>query len=389
MNKRWRLPLLAPVIVLGVDLLSASSFERMIGGPKTDRGVFVTPTSDGGYVVVGATSSYGAGGEDAYLVRTDSEGELLWARTFGGPGEDNGWQVEELSDGLLVAGFTSSFGAGGFDCYLIKTDSNGELEWSRTYGGEGKDRCWGMVAAGDGGNVLVGETTSEGAGEEDCLLVKVGSGGEELWSRTFGGERSDRCFSIARAEGGGFVLAGQTYSDGAGDRDAYILKTSSSGEFEWSKTFGGAASDVGHSVTAVPDGSFLMTGYTTSLSESGDDPYLVKIDAQGEVHWTRVLHLEGINHTLTGDLTHDGGFCLTGFSAHSERGASAAMLVKTDPEGHLEWSEEFFSSHTGQSLGYTVRATSDGGCVFTGHATVSGSEDLDMLLVKVEAEGDR
>ena len=102
-----------------------------------------------------------------------------------------------------------------------------------------------------------------------------------------------------------------------------------------------------------------------------------------------MLPLEGINHTLTGDLTRDGGLCLTGFSAHPERRASAALLVKTDPEGYLKWSEEFFYSHTGQSLGYTGRTTSDGGCVFTGHAAVSGGEDLDMLLVKVKAEGYR
>ena len=119
----------------------------------------------------------------------------------------------------------------------------------------------------------------------------------------------------------------------------------------------GAASDGGHSVTAVPDGSFLMTGYTTSLAEHGDDPYPVRIDAQREVQWSRVLPLEGINHTLTGDLTRDGGCCLTGFSAHPESRASAALLVRTDPEGYLEWSEEFFYSHTGHSLGYTVRAT--------------------------------
>jgi len=198
-----RFLLLAMVTLLGAADLSALGFERVFGGPDVDRGVHVSPTRDGGYIAVGITKSFGEGDEDIYLVRTDSEGALLWSKALGGPGEDNGWLVEEVSDGFLVAGFTNSSGAGGFDCYLVKTDSDGELEWSRTYGGEADDRCWGMVPARDGGFVLVGETASSGAGEEDCLVVKTDSRGRESWSQTFGGKAGDRCFSIALTDDGG------------------------------------------------------------------------------------------------------------------------------------------------------------------------------------------
>lgn len=374
----------ALAILLGGGSQCVLGFEKVIGGPDVDRGVFVSPTRDGGFVTVGVTKSYGAGDEDVYLVRTDAEGELLWFKTFGGPTEDFGWSVREIPDGFILVGFTKSFGAGGYDCYLVQTDPNGELEWSKTFGGETDDRCWGMARTGDGGFVLVGETTSIGAGEEDCWLVRTDSQGEEAWSRTFGGRAGDRCFSIALADDGGYVLAGQTYSEGAGDRDAYVIKASESGELEWSRTFGGAASDVGHSVTEIPGGSFMVTGYTTSLAPMGDDPYLIKIDLNGDVEWTRVLALEGVNHTLTGDVTTDGGFCLTGFSEYPKKRANAALLVRTDPEGHLEWHKDFLLTDSGQSLGYTVRATPDGGCIFTGHTTVSGAGSLDLLLVKVD-----
>lgn len=376
--------LLAMVTLLGAADLSALDFERVFGGPDVDRGVYVSPTRDGGYIAVGITKSFGEGDEDIYLVRTDSEGALQWSKALGGPGEDNGWLVEEVSDGFLVAGFTNSSGAGGFDCYLVKTDSDGELEWSRTYGGEADDRCWGMVPARDGGFVLVGETTSFGAGEEDCWLVKADSRGMESWSRTFGGEKGDRCFSIALAADGGFVLAGQTYSEGAGDRDAYVIKTSAAGELQWSRTFGGSASDVGHSITRTSDDSFMVTGYTTSLATMDDDPYLIKIDTRGEAQWTRVLSIEGINHTLTGDLAMDGGFCVVGFSEYPERRANAALLIKTDAEGQLKGYRNILLTDSGQSLGYTVRGTPDGGCVFTGHTTVNSAGSLDLLLVKVE-----
>ena len=144
------------------------------------------------------------------------------------------------------------------------------------------------------------------------------------------------------------MLAGQTFSEGAGDRDAYVIKTDSAGEFEWSRTFGGPDSDVAHYVTATSDGSFVVTGYTTSFAEMADDPYLIKIDGSGETEWVRVLALEGINHTLTGEQTSDGGLCLVGFSDHAASRARVALLVKTTPSGHLDWSRDILPTDEGE-----------------------------------------
>ncbi len=379
--------LLAVIAVIGVVIHTTTSFERVIGGLDRDRGVFVSPTSDGGYVAVGLTRSFGEGDDDIYLVRIDATGSVLWTQTYGGPETDNGWSVHESAGGLVIAGFTESFGAGGFDCYLIRTDLEGEMQWSKTFGGEDNDRCWALLPTSDGGYVLVGETTSFGSGAEDCYLIKTDASGNEVWSKTFGGEKGDRCFSIAQADDGGFLLAGQTYSEGAGDRDVYLVKTDASGNEVWSKTFGGPASDVGHSVTRTAEGDFVVTGYTTSFAIAEDDPYLIKIDARGQTQWTRVIAMEGVNHTLTGEQAADGGFFLGGFSDFGPNGANAALLVKTDGDGNLEWSRDLFVTTTGQSLGYTVRATSDGGSILTGHTTVGSTGDLDLFMVKVDREG--
>lgn len=379
--------LLAVIAVIGVVIHTTTSFERVIGGLDRDRGVFVSPTSDGGYVAVGLTRSFGEGDDDIYLVRIDATGSVLWTQTYGGPETDNGWSVHESAGGLVIAGFTESFGMGGFDCYLIRTDLEGEMQWSKTFGGEHNDRCWALLPASDGGYVLVGETTSFGSGAEDCYLIKTDAAGNEVWSKTFGGEKGDRCFSITQADDGGFLLAGQTYSEGAGDRDVYLVKTDASGNEVWSKTFGGPASDVGHSVTRTAEGDFVVTGYTTSFAIAEDDPYLIKIDARGQTQWTRVIAMEGVNHTLTGEQAADGGFFLGGFSNFGPNGANAALLVKTDGDGNLEWSRDLFATTTGQSLGYTVRATSDGGSILTGHTTVGSTGDLDLFMVKVDREG--
>ena len=379
--------LLFIIVTMWAAVHTTSSFQRVIGGPDVDRGVFVSPTSDGGYVAVGVTKSFGAGGEDIYLVKTDATGNVLWTQAYGGPKEDNGWSVHESAGSLVLAGFTESFGTGGFDCYLVKTNGEGVMQWSKTYGGAGKDRCWGLLSTSDGGFVLVGETTSSGSGAEDCYLIKTDASGNEVWWKTYGGDKSDRCFSIVQADDGGFLLAGQTYSEGAGDRDVYLIKTDASGMQEWSKTFGGAASDVGHSVTRTTEGDFVVTGYTTSFAIAEDDPYLIKIDATGHTLWTRVIPMEGVNHTLTGEQTTDGGFILGGLAEFRATGGRGALLVKIDAEGNLEWSRDIFHTTTGGSVGYTVRATPDGGGILTGHTTEGSAGDVDLFMVKVDGEG--
>lgn len=361
---------------------SGEEFEVVLGGKAQDRGVFVIQTTDGGYVSVGATQSQSKGGDDVYLVKINSKGTLDWSTSFGGAEEDAGWSVLEVSDGFVIGGFTKSFGAGGFDSLLIKTDLKGKVIWQKTYGGKGDERTWGLARSVDGGFVLIGETTGVTAEEEpDCLLIKTDDQGVEKWTRTFGGEKSDRCFSIV-PDDDGFVIAGQTYTYGAGDRDMYILKTDSEGKQIWSRTFGGAASDVGHSITKLRDSGFLVTGYTTSFAEDADDPYLVKVDAKGEVVWTRVIKLDGHNRTITGTETTDGNFCLTGFSVNRNVYGTAAILLRADANGNLKKVTNILPTQTGQSFGYTVSPTSDGGCVVTGHTTVNSSGDLDLFVVK-------
>jgi len=387
---RWSVAVLfATVGLVGAAAQeSTAGFIQTAGGPDFDRGVFVTPMRDGGYVATGVSRSFGEGDDDIYLVRTDGAGNVLWSRTYGGAGTDNGWSVQESGDGLVLAGFTDSNGAGGFDCYLAETDAAGEPRWSTTFGGTGSDRCWGMVPLAAGGFALVGET-AEPDGPEDCYLIRTDGAGRELWSRTFGGEQSDRCFSVAAAPDGGFAVAGQTYSEGAGDRDAWVVRTDASGNELWSQTFGGPQSDVAHFVARTADGGFLVTGYTTSFAENLDDPYLIKLDDEGRVEWTRVIAMPGINHAISGEQTADGGFILGGFTVLPESGMRSALLVKTDGEGAVEWSRDLLPTDDGESFGYTVRATPDGGAVLTGHTTVGSAGGPDLLLVKVDRTGGR
>jgi hypothetical protein len=149
-------------------------WQRTYGGTGFDNAFSVIQTSDGGYALVGATGSFGAGSNDFWFVKTDAIGSMQWNQTYGGTGDEEAWSVlETRSGGYAIAGETSSFGAGGYDAWLVQTDADGSVMWNSTYGGTSDDRARSMVQTCDGGYAIAGGTESFGAGGRDYWLVKL------------------------------------------------------------------------------------------------------------------------------------------------------------------------------------------------------------------------
>ncbi len=246
-------------------------------------------TSDKGYIIAGYTNNYGAGLADIYVVKTDSIGNMIWDKTYGGTNNEGiaGYgniSVQQTPDGgYIVAGYTNSFGAGGYDFYLIKTNGSGSVTWSRTFGGTGTEYGYGnsVGQTADGGYVIVGSTNSFGSGSDDVYLIKTNGLGNLIWSKTYGGTNSDYGYSVQQTVTGGYIISGSTNSFGSGGFDVYLIKTDAAGNLLWSKTFGGTGNDYGYSVDKSTDGGYVITGYTNSFGSGGDDVYLIKTDANG------------------------------------------------------------------------------------------------------------
>jgi hypothetical protein len=200
-------------------------WTRTYGGSSSEEARSVRQTIDGGYVVAGSTWSFGTGSMDFYIVKTNSEGDTLWTRAYGGSSDEEARSIQQTADGgYIVAGYTYSFGVGG-DFLVAKTNSQGDLHWMRTYGGTNYDDAYCVRQLADGGYIVVGETYSFGAGQDDFYLVRMDEQGDTLWTRTYGGSNWDRVSSVQQTADGGYILAGYTDSFGAGGEDFYLVKT--------------------------------------------------------------------------------------------------------------------------------------------------------------------
>lgn len=357
-------------------------WNASFGGTLADVAYCVLQTNDGGYVAAGVTESFGAGSADLWLVKTNASGTQQWNRTHGGTYADEARCVQQTNDGgYIVAGSTKSSGSGDADFWLVKTDANGLMQWSKTFGGVYEDRAMCAQRTTDGGYVIAGYTSSYGTGNSDFWLVKTDANGNAQWNRTYGGTGSDRSFSVGQTIDGGYILAGETDSFGSGNFDFWLLKTDPAGIQLWVRTYGGANLDVARSVKQTSDGGYIMAGWTDLSGVEGHDCLLVKTDSHGDLEWNRTYGYELDDEAYCIQMTSDGGYIIAGGSTNSSGlGGWDFWLVKTDAVGNTLW--DLTNGESSDDLLYSVQQTSDGGYIVAGSTESYGAGREDFWLAK-------
>jgi hypothetical protein len=268
------------LLLLKVDPEGQLLWNRTIGGVGNEWIWEIEKTSDGGYAFAGRTNSYGAGLNDYWLLKTNAEGIPEWNVTLGGVEDDRARSLLITDDyGYLVHGWSSSYGAGMIDFWLVKTDQNGNTQWNKTYGGTETERGIPLVNSEDGGYVLAGSTVSYGAGSNDFYLVKINVKGNMIWNKTYGGEYGETVGYLLNTVDGGYALVGYTESFGAGGRDIYMVLTDSEGKLLWNTTFGGSEYEgMGFSIN-TSDGGYLIGGNTQSYGNGESDSFIIKLNS--------------------------------------------------------------------------------------------------------------
>ncbi len=316
-----------------------------------------------------------------------STSQTQFQRTIGGTGNDEAYSIIQTTDGgYVMAGHTNSFGAGSLDMYIAKLDAGGTLQWSKTAGGTNNEWAWSMIQTTDGGFAMVGGTNTFGAGNFDLYIVKLDGNGSFQWSKTVGGSGNEFDHSsIIQTTDGGFAVAGLTTSFGAGGADMYVVKLDMNGMLQWSKTIGGLISDCVFSIVQTTDGGYVMAGYSNSFGGGNLDMYIVKIDASGMLQWSKTIGGTGYDLAYSVIQATGGGYVVAGYTNSFGAGNYDFLIVKLDAGGTLLWSKTV--GGTGDDKAQSIMQTTDGGYVITGSTASFGAGSSDFYFVKLDAGG--
>ncbi|MDI6787632.1 MAG: hypothetical protein QME51_04610, partial [Planctomycetota bacterium] len=254
-------------------------WQKTYGGTGSDSAQSIQQTSDGGYIVAGVTQSFGTGSADFWVLKLTSTGSIDWQKTYGGTGYDRANSIQQTADGgYVVAGNTTSFGAGSNDFWVLKLNNDGTVAWQKTYGGTGGETANSIRQTSDGGYIVAG--TSDGAGV-DFWVLKLNSDGSVVWQKTYGGTGDEYARPIQQTVDGGYIVAGYTTSFGVGSYDIWVLKLNNDGTVAWQKTYGGTGGETANSIRQTADGGYIVAGNTPSFGAGSADFWVLKLNPDG------------------------------------------------------------------------------------------------------------
>jgi hypothetical protein len=333
-------------------------------GGLSDKGYSVRETSDGGFIISGTTATYGAGGDDVYVLKVSALGAVQWTTTIGSAGvNEAGREVQQTSDGgYIVAGYSDGLGTSFYDVYLIKLNATGGVQWKKTFGGSSYDFAYTVQQTTDNGYIIGATTNSFGAGDYNAYLLKTDVNGTLQWSKTYGKTGEDRVQCARQTSDGGYILCGRSNSFGAGNFDATLHKTDASGNLTWTKGYGGAGDDQGWYVREIGTNSFVFCGYTVSFGAGIKDALLVKTDANGLLTaGCNVITASGFITSAVSTVTSTVGTSSTGGAAITPATATRNTLsvksVLCASSGACTINSNFTPSATAICLNGTINFT--------------------------------
>ena len=290
----------------------------------------VINVQDGGFVIAGRTESIGAGDFDILLLKLNSDGEILWTNTFGGAEEDRGYSVAPDNDGgFLVCGRSKSF-SGPWNAYLVKTDSAGQLVWQKSYGATTLTLGFYATRTADGGIIICGRTTT--LDQTDGTLIKTDVDGILVWQNYYGGIYNDRAYQVVEKQDGGFVFCGSHANTNGTTTLLWVQEVDENGaETAQNLLYGTQGFQWAYEIQGIPNG-YIVAGRTNSQDENAEfDMVLIKVNSALELQWSKTFGGAGEESGLAVDQTNDGGFLLTGWTR--SYGDTDILLVKTDSLG--------------------------------------------------------
>ncbi len=330
--------------VLRLDSEGSVVWQNTYGGTGASS---VQQTSDGGFIVAGSIFSLGNSISSPSVLRLNSSGDVVWQKNYGGTGYDFAHSVKQTSDGgFIVAGDTNAFGAGGSDAWLLRLDSAGSVVWQKTYGTTGDDVANFVQQTSDGGFIVAGGSNGPGGsgGSGFAWVFRLDPAGSVIWQKTYAQPGFNDANSVQQTSDGGFIVAGHTSSMvavGFFIVHAWVFRLDSTGDVVWQKIYGGTGTgiDDASSVQQTSDGGFIVAGGTSSFGAGGNDAWVFRLDSTGDVVWQKTYGGPGDDGASSVQQTSDGGFVVAGGTSSFGAGGFDAWVLRLDSSGNIGHSD--------------------------------------------------
>jgi parallel beta-helix repeat protein len=367
---------------------NVEKWARTYGGSDYDTIKSVKQTADGGYVAAGYTKSFGVGHADLWILKLNADGTIAWQKTYGGSSVDWGVSIQQTTEGGYVcAGATMSFGAGSWDFWVLKLDSNGAISWQKTYGGSNYDMPSTIQQTVDGGYIMVGRTDSYGSMENgDIWVLKLQADGTVDWQKTYGGNYQDfDGTSVHQTKDGGYVVAG-TCNYTESNYDFWLLKLDANGVVVWQKTYGGSSTDMATFIQQTADGGFVVAGDTYSFGASSWNFWVLKLDSNGNVVWENAYGGDSADYAYVVRETSDGNYIVAGNTYSFGAGNGDLLLIKLDSDGDIVWQNTYGGTDLEHEM--SIEQTTDTGFIVAGSTKSYNAGYYDAWVLKLDMNGE-
>jgi hypothetical protein len=383
---------------------AANTGFRTYGGTHNDYLFDILLLADGGTLLAGQANNTGPSARIspgiARLIRTDSEGDIIWEKDYGDDDDAMLYSLIQVGEDEYVAlgQIAASYARDEMDMFLIKIDGQGDEIWSHTYGGRGMDHAKMVRQASDGGYILIGsradEFPTDGQYEADVVLIKTDAEGNEIWTRTYRDKILSVGWGVEPTPDGGYVLIGweaKTYPD----RDVIAIKTNEMGDVEWSRTWDLDLGDRdgGYDLILTSDGHIVIA-CIQSMNSGLRGAVMVKVDLDGNEIWVKDYGEEGVGNEFWDIMEDtDGGYIMAGDTLPGDVSSTGedirnGLVIKTDPNGEILWQYVFNTDEYELQMFSSAVVMNDGGYIFVGRATRKGERYADMLWLKLTNAGE-
>jgi len=318
-------------------------FQKVFFGNGEDIPYCIRELEDGSLIITGSTTSFSSGDEDIFVMKVSSGGQIIWSKAYGGLNTDFPRSIIETAEGdLVVFGSTYSFGEGNKDMYLLKIDNEGNLKWAKTYGGNQEERGFCITKSTDGGFILGGTTLSQSYYYRDALIIKVNDSGEKEWSKVYNQWETSTITDIVRSNDNEYLVLGIHNDISRYNHDIYVMKINDTGDFLWATSIVGFGDDNSRVMTKPDMDEFFICGHTQSWGAGSYDYFLAKINSStGSTEWAKTYGGSYNDYGACINFSNDNGLLLAGKTESFGSGNRDLFLIKTDRDGNELWSTAY------------------------------------------------